>query len=49
MTRLIAAIARDLDVPPRELVVATLQALVAAPFVLAGLVAGIVLLSAVAR
>lgn len=48
MTRLIAAMARDLDVSPRDLIRATLQAIVAAPFVLAGLVAGIALLSAVA-
>lgn len=41
---ILAAIARDLDVTPRDLIRATLQALVAAPFVLAGLWAVIVLL-----
>lgn len=48
MTRLIAAIARDLDVAPRDLIHATLQALVAAPVVAGGLWAVIVLLAAVA-
>lgn len=48
MTALIAAIARDLDVTPRDLLVATLQAIVAAPFLLAGLWAGLVLLAVAA-
>ncbi len=44
MTRLLAAFADDLDVDPRELAIATAQGLIAAPFVLIGLVAFCVLL-----
>lgn len=44
MNRLLAAVANDLDVDPRELAIATVQGLIAAPFVIAGLVALCVLL-----
>lgn len=46
MTALLTAIASDLGVTPRDLVVAIVTALIAAPFVLAGLVAFIALLAA---
>ena len=47
MTALLAAIAADLDVRPRDLVAETGRALIAAPFAFGGLVALLVLLAAV--
>jgi hypothetical protein len=47
VSALLAAIAADLGVRPRDLVTETGRALIAAPFVLAGLVALMVLLAAV--